>query len=484
MAKYNPPGVYIVEKDVFSNSIEGIATSIPVFIGYTQQAAINGKAALNQAIQIASMNEYEDYFGKGLTTTCTIAPQSEPKNCDFVANGVGYNIELTANTVYNLYKSLQLFYANGGGTCYVVSVGGYDAPISATNILNGLNAANNIIGPTMLVVPDAVLLPNANDFATVCNAMLNQCATLQSLIAIVDVYDGTSPFAPDGTNPAIINFWQLVDTANLSYGAAYFPFLNTTINTASNISYTQFLNTDLLAQILAPQLSEPFAQLQSQYDTAQLSQYLQNTVPIYQQMVNILLTKINVLPPSAAMAGVYTATDNNKGVWNAPANVSLASVANPAVPINDAQQGTINVPLNGMAINAIRNFVGRGAVVWGARTLDGNSNDWRYISVRRTIIYIEQSIKLALQQYVFAANDSITWANVNAAISNFLTGLWQQGGLLGDKASDAYTVQVGLGSTMTGQDILNGYMIVNVTLCLIHPAEFIELTFTQTMQGV
>jgi uncharacterized protein len=420
MAKYNPPGVYIVEKDVFSNSIEGIATSIPVFIGYTQQAAINGKAALNQAIQIASMNEYEDYFGKGLTTTCTIAPQSEPKNCDFVANGVGYNIELTANTVYNLYKSLQLFYANGGGTCYVVSVGGYDAPISATNILNGLNAANNIIGPTMLVVPDAVLLPNANDFATVCNAMLNQCATLQSLIAIVDVYDGTSPFA----------------------------------------------------------------QLQSQYDTAQLSQYLQNTVPIYQQMVNILLTKINVLPPSAAMAGVYTATDNNKGVWNAPANVSLASVANPAVPINDAQQGTINVPLNGMAINAIRNFVGRGAVVWGARTLDGNSNDWRYISVRRTIIYIEQSIKLALQQYVFAANDSITWANVNAAISNFLTGLWQQGGLLGDKASDAYTVQVGLGSTMTGQDILNGYMIVNVTLCLIHPAEFIELTFTQTMQGV
>jgi Bacteriophage tail sheath protein len=69
-------------------------------------------------------------------------------------------------------------------------------------------------------------------------------------------------------------------------------------------------------------------------------------------------------------------------------------------------------------------------------------------------------------------------------VSSFLQGLWSQGGLMGAKASDAFTVQCGLGSTMTGQDILNGYMIVQVTLQMIRPAEFIELTFKQKMEGV
>ena len=82
---------------------------------------------------------------------------------------------------------------------------------------------------------------------------------------------------------------------------------------------------------------------------------------------------------------------------------------------------------------------------------------------------------------MFAANDATTWSTVTASVSNFLTGLWQQGGLMGSKSSSAFTVACGLGSTMTSQDILNGYMIVAITISLIHPAEFIELTFTQTV---
>jgi uncharacterized protein len=118
-------------------------------------------------------------------------------------------------------------------------------------------------------------------------------------------------------------------------------------------------------------------------------------------------------------------------------------------------------------------------VVWGARTLDGNSNDYRYIQVRRELIYIGQSIKAALQSFAFAPNDATTWATVSAAISSFLTGLWQQGGLMGDKASDAFQVQCGLGKTMTGQDILDGRLVVSATLAITHPAEFIVLTFEQ-----
>jgi len=133
-------------------------------------------------------------------------------------------------------------------------------------------------------------------------------------------------------------------------------------------------------------------------------------------------------------------------------------------------------------VNAIRSFPNFGLLVWGARTLAGNSDDWRYINVRRTVIMIEQSVKTALQTYVFQANDSLAWTSANASISNFLNMLWKEGALVGSKPTDAYSVSVGLGSTMTAQDILDGLMKISVSLALVHPAEFIVLNFQQQMQ--
>lgn len=131
----------------------------------------------------------------------------------------------------------------------------------------------------------------------------------------------------------------------------------------------------------------------------------------------------------------------------------------------------------------IRQFAGRGPVVWGARTLDGNSLDYRYVHVRRTIIYIEQSIRAAIRLFVSAPNDSKTWASLIAAASSFLQNLWARGGLLGATAQEAFSVNCGLGTTMTAQDVLVGYMAVHVRVTLIHPAEFIELTFKQKMES-
>ena len=192
----------------------------------------------------------------------------------------------------------------------------------------------------------------------------------------------------------------------------------------------------------------------------------------------------NVLPATAAMAGVYTFNDTDRGVWNAPANVALAGVIEPTLKIDNKQQADLNVPVDGKSVCAIREFAQRGTIVWGARTLDGNSNDYRYVQVRRTLIYVEQSIKLALNEFVFAPNVGKTWVNVVAMISSFLNTLWSQGGLMGAKADEAFTVECGLGSTMTGQDVLEGYMIVQVTLQMVRPAEFIELVFKQKMEGV
>lgn len=212
-----------------------------------------------------------------------------------------------------------------------------------------------------------------------------------------------------------------------------------------------------------------------------LDNFLLTTLPVFKQIETLIAASMNVLPASGFAAGVWAASDARNGVWNAPANVALSAAVSPYYAMTDAEQAGYNVPVNGQAINIVRAQPSRGNVVWGARTFDGNSNDYRYIQVRRTLIYIEQSIQQALAPYVFAPNDSLTWSTVSAAISSFLTDLWQRGGLMGDKPSNAFTVSVGLGTTMTAQNVLDGYMIVAVTLQLIHPAEFIELTFTQTM---
>ena len=97
-------------------------------------------------------------------------------------------------------------------------------------------------------------------------------------------------------------------------------------------------------------------------------------------------------------------------------------------------------------------------------------------------MYIEKSVKAALNDFLFAPNDGRTWVDVIERVSDFLARLWSQGGLVGTKANDAFDVKCGLGSTMTGTDIVEGNMIVLTAVAVIHPAEFIELTFKQQMQ--
>jgi uncharacterized protein len=203
----------------------------------------------------------------------------------------------------------------------------------------------------------------------------------------------------------------------------------------------------------------------------------------YANIMTAVANAVNVLPPASAMAGVYTNIDNTQGVWQSPANINLTAVVNPTVSINDDQQASLNVDvLAGKSINAIRSFYGRGpAIVWGARTLDGNSQDYRYINVRRTMIMIEQSIANAAFAFVFAPNDSTTWSSIQGMINNFLNNIWQSGGLQGAKPTDAYNVQVGLGTTMTSTDILNGIMRISVLVAVVRPAEFIIITYEQQM---
>ena len=190
------------------------------------------------------------------------------------------------------------------------------------------------------------------------------------------------------------------------------------------------------------------------------------------------------MPPSAAIAGLYVAVDASQGPWRAPANFSLAGVIKPTVEIDDDLHADLNSDSNsGKSINAIRSYDGKGVLVFGARTLAGNDLEWRYVNVRRTFCFIEDSIARAMQDFVFAPNTRDTWIKVRAMIGNFLIGIWQAGGLFGNTADEAYQVNVGMPETMTDVDVLEGRMIVEIKLRVSRPAEFIILRYEHKFQA-
>ncbi|MDR0941061.1 MAG: phage tail sheath subtilisin-like domain-containing protein [Bacteroidales bacterium] len=476
MAVMKTPGVYVVEKNAFPNSVVEAPTAVPAFIGYTEKAANGSKSLLNVPWRITSMAEYRSYFGN--------API--PK---FTINDDG-TIVRTDN--FTFYYNMMLFYANGGGACYIVSVGDYTANgIEKDKLEAGITPLVKEQELTLIVIPEAVNLANANDCFALQTAMLNHCgAVMKNRFSIVDVYGGAKD-RKDPNGDIVNNFREGIGSNYLDYGAAYYPWLNTSVVQENELSFVNLDKAELKAQLdkelahkpeAAPYLEKLTEDTLSEVDRNTVHKVLLQISPFYNEAMKEMRTQLNVLPVSAAMAGVYTMVDNSRGVWKAPANVSIACVISPSVNMSHEEQEDLNVPISGKAVNAIRFFTGEGIKVWGARTLDGNSLDWRYINVRRTMLMLEESVRNAAKAYVFDPNDANTWINVKSMIANFLNGIWKRGGLAGAIPDDAYSVHIGLGETMTPEDILEGIMRITVLVAITRPAEFIEITFQQQMQ--
>ncbi len=242
---------------------------------------------------------------------------------------------------------------------------------------------------------------------------------------------------------------------------------------------------DIISQTIAEKLEDVILQLK--LAALQLKnraeETLLNSHPFFRYAADQLKELMRLVPPSGAIAGVYAATDRTRGVWKAPANISLRSVIGPAVKIDNREQEDMNVHTTGKSINAIRTFTGRGTMVWGARTLAGNDNEWRYVPVRRFFNMVEESVKKATEPFTFEPNDKSTWVKVKAMIENYLVLQWRSGALQGAKPEEAFFVHVGLGETMTGLDILEGRMIVEIGMAAVRPAEYIILRFSHKMPG-
>jgi phage tail sheath protein FI len=762
------PGVYVVEKSAFPNSVVQVATAVPAFIGYTE-TAMNGNLSLaGVPKRLTSMMEFHSFFGGAPSPQFRIQPFAERAGTSPLSiagaamapempqavftvkgpRGPEKHELVQVNPAYALYGAMRLFFQNGGGACYVTSIGSYDDGIAAQPMLDALDRLRKEPEPTMVVIPDATRLPHM-EAIMVQQQMLKHCGTdMKNRFAILDVPGGH--LAQDGPRGRpVARFRDALGTTNLNYGAAYYPWLNTSVyagkdfdflniafesrkklismlrrsvsqdpavvpeierlgtpvlsgdftlsvvpgqtivvtptdiaardeSTAENVlrfrvegdaakmagrlirtgtdePATEFTQDELKqgkisfrhdpeggaagqgefevvvidgddvetaarkirvvtgSKVLAkgaagkgstavidvtagvegaeagtvvlegadeldeeavieadPEASKAKAEAEADGATKAArdkaaaaaekaiaavrgktltvkdvgvwtvqeagtitfapdlafagdaasalytmsvkgevvgpqevrvlldgvaekapaddpsAEFVDKTMravaPLYVEIMDTIAAYMNVMAPSAAMAGLYTMVDNARGVWKAPANVSIASVVSPTVNIDHDEQADLNVSTTGKSINAIRPFTGEGTLVWGARTLDGNSLDWRYVNVRRTMIMIEESIRLASKAYVFEPNTANTWVTIRSMIENFLTSVWKQGGLAGAVPADAFSVHVGLGETMTPVDILEGILRITVLVAVVRPAEFIEITFQQQMQ--
>lgn len=483
-AAYKTPGVYIVEKDAFANSVVEVATAIPAFIGYTEKAEYKGNSLLRKPWRISSLAEYLASFGGGAQAVFTLNPQGVPE---------------APKVRFRMYTALQHFFQNGGGACYIVSMGGYKDVLASKTLMEATILLEKEQEPTLLVCPEAVSLESVDECADVQNEMLKHCAKMKNRFAILDVYAGDQE-----PRECITNYREKL-TNHLHLGAAYYPWLKTTLVSATEVDFDNFAELPALHDLLQAAVPTPLdgdVAAKAKYDaileaiatlktitadtSAEEKQKLHRTLmmisPKYAQLLQSVRDQLNLQPASAAMAGIYTMVDNSIGVWKAPANVGVSGVIAPAINLTNDEQEDLNVPTNGKAINAIRAFVGEGNIVWGARTLDGNSLDWRYINVRRTMLMLQESIRLAAKAYVFEPNVANTWVSIKSMVGSFLNGIWKRGGLAGAVPDDAFAVFVGLGETMTPDDILEGYLRVTVKVALVRPAEFIEITFQQQQQ--
>ena len=499
------PGVYVVEGNAVPDSLVAAASGMALFLGYTAKP---GKDTATGPVLVESIRQFEQQFG---------GPHA-PLFSLHVEQGT---LELLPahhdQARFFLYHGLQSYFDNGGGPAYVQSTGTHAQAITRgkrkEDFLDLLDGLSKVAGIGLIVAPDATLLDGSDECHAVWQALLDHCGAMQDRMVLIDVYGGGQPSSGHAQDDIISGsrhgLRASLHGSFLGFGAAYYPWLHFNLVDPLSITWDNLDDAALallseallreLARLSPPPSPDASAALtalfhaigrrmpadQQQRATlvADTHRTLLRTSPLYYRLAALLLALANQLPPGAAMAGVYARTDAQQGVWRAPANTCIVGAVAPAEEISQQDHEGLNLPPDGKAVNAIRTIAGGGLLIWGSRTMDGNSDDWRYIPVRRTAIMLGQSIKAAMAAHATLPNDAHTWQSLRSMIAAFLTAQWQNGALPGASAADAFRVEAGLGSTMTGDDIVQGILRVSVAVALVHPAEFIHLSFEQPMRS-
>ncbi len=564
---YYAPGVYIEEVNRGSRPIEGVPTAVGGFVGFTED--IRGGAEPFKPMLVTTWDQYLQYFGR---------PNSD-----------GF-------TDFGAYLPLSVYgwFLNGGGRCWVVSIGTRlpgspepDAATTGTSVTNrgnrpslkfSIRPGSDLASPAdngstagMLVPVDrairvqimdgepkppaegtdpetTTLTANTGEFFTVAIAQgdeelerfehLTMNPQIDSAVAtyvvtaladsqyisITDLSISGSPLARRPSNgvyevspplimPSPDRFSQHLEGVrdDRTGVRGLFEIDEVTIMACPDLMKVYeagLINIDQLHGIMdvmvslcegaadgdIPNSPNRMVILDPPPDRVkpqEISRWLREEFNRRSQFAALYYPWIRVpnprnagrpvaIPPSGYMAGVWSRTDETRGVYKAPANEVPRGVIGLTYDCNFREQEL----LNPVGINCIRPFPNRGIRIWGARTLvEPDDIQWRYINVRRLMSYVEKSIENGMQWVVFEPNDEDLWQRVKRTITSFLTDLWRSGALMGGSAEQAFYVKCDA-DINTPQSMMLGRLYVEVGIAPVRPAEFVIFRMSQwTAEG-
>lgn len=456
---------------LLAQKIASVSTAIPAFIGYTEKALDNAGNTLNGSPKrINNITEYRNYFGN----------EDSPYYKKILLDD-NNNITQIVTTPYLIYPSIVQYFKNGGGACYIISIGNYSSPVGKSDFLKGLDSAGKYDEPTMLLFPDAVNLPG-NDLYDIQKTALQQAGSRGDRFCILDLKLASSK-ASFAAN--IREFREHIGNEYLDFGAIYSPFLAAI--PARPVDYREWKDAlfkqDNKVQ-LADLCNDPATRKKiTDLDTLIMHQDaragdLAYDLNIFFPLAGSISGKLDqspvFIPPSGPIAGIYCRSDATRGVWVSPngKEYNVKDIYKSAYIINKTEESNLTGNGEGKYINAIRYFNEYGFMPWGGRTLTNNS-DWKYIATRRMAIFVDASIKRSLQQFSIPDNSDNTCLEIKKEIEIFLENLWRSGALRGMKSEHAYYVAAGLNQTMTPRDIAAGKLIIEMGMAMQRPAEFI-----------
>jgi phage tail sheath protein FI len=453
------------KRNPVSSSIPDVPTAIAAFVGYTEKAIDQDKSLEMRPVRIRAFSQYIQYFG---------GPYKIQKE-DLVSVSEPYlgsaTPRMKVGKTFFLYEVIRQFYENGGEECYIVSVGDYGhtvhlgggSPAQSEGLSGGLKQLEYIDRPTLLSIPDAVLLPQ-EDYYTLVQMGLAHCKKMGNRFFIIDLPERDD--VPESWIQTIHTFQHQIGEVNLEYGAAYTPWQYSTRPSTFRTALIKHYTGDKIPRIIL------------QKDNLSHRDTGPQTPP--PELITTLKKELSRTPPSGSVLGELVASDKTRGLWKAPSGLPLKGVSGPCLNITTEMQTLL---AGVVPINAIRYFRGKGTLLWGFRTLNGSFQDWYYVPAVRLFLCIEKSLKRMMAHVTSLPNNETTWSVIRNQAMDYLEGLWRAGAFVGDKPQLAYFVKIGLGETITTQDVLSGKIRLEAGIAPLRPGEFISLQITQQLES-
>lgn len=523
MPEYLYPGVYVEEIQTGNAPIEGVSTSTTGFFGIAERGPM-------QAALVTSFTEFVRWFG-GFTT----APNGAVAYLAYAVEGFFQNGGLRCFIMRVASSSAATAFLPVGGMTVNAGGPGVNGNRIAVIVTNGSlkTNSNDYFKLTILYWSPSLTVPG---LGTTPGTLLDPTILTNRATAIqptmTEVYDNLTA-NPLSTNyylsavngvsnlvqlqqnsTAAISPTAITPLANGTDGAALVPGdftgdSDATVAPGGYVGLAALEQVDEISILCCP--DEHYFEATNPADSLNISQAIVDQCELNKFRFGILQSPYNApapgshypsvpseyaayyypwleivnpdtgvvmpMPPGGHVAGIYARSDTNYNVAKAPANEPIMMIDSLQAQITNGQQAL----LNPVGVNCLRYFKAQGNLVWGARTTSPNP-DWKYVNVRRLFIYVEKSILDGTQWVVFQSNDDPLWKRVVRSISDFLTGVWQQGMLQGQTKEQAYFVRCDR-TTMTQADIDNGRLIAIIGIAPVKPAEFVIFRIGQWTAG-